>query len=349
MDKLKKICGKIFTVTNFLIVVVVVFAIFIVSIKINHNKRQEEYKEIIENGKDYIKEDTNNSDNNNVSDDNTSRYYSDTMRDIRTLNGTPETLGDKKKETCLSKAFDEGQINKTNVIGVMIGVDIDGKGIERYYFTDSDIIEKVLTRLESMKLTKMIDAGRTFGYGVEPDFDIQVCRADSEYAFRIYGESTNYNNYYMTEVDEVFNVGYYTAKDKLNNSYIETFGSRYQLLYDTEILSFINELIQDNVQVIDMETLLDICTADELDLGKLFGYKHTPPTYTVDLVWKSGSSLIYEFPIDGTEYRLLILREAFTGNGLPETDVQRLELYNGEGEYIDILTATEEEVRAFTK
>ncbi len=45
----------------------------------------------------------------------------------------------------------------------------------------------------------------------------------------------------------------------------------------------------------------------------------------------------------------MILREAFTGNGLPEIDVQRLELYNGEGEYIDILTAGEEEVRAFAK
>ncbi len=130
----------------------------------------------------------------------------------------------------------------------------------------------------------MADPGREMGYKVEPDWDIQICRSDSEYAFRIYGESTNYDGYYMTEVDEVFNVGYYTAKDEINNSYTDTFGSRYQLVYDTEILSFINELIEDSVQTIDMETVLDICTADELDLGKLFGYKHTPPTYTVDLV-----------------------------------------------------------------
>ena len=350
MKRLRVICGKIFNVKSFLIIMIIVFAVGMVTIKVNHDKRQKAYKDKIEKEMEYIKENDSATDS-NVSDnaDNESRYDSSEMKDIRTLNGTPGLLMDNNKVTGIKKALDEGGISIDNVKGIMIGADIDGSGIERYYFTDKELIEKVISRIEKMELTKMSDEGSAFGYHVEPDWDIQICRADSEYAFRIYGESTNYDGYYLTEVDEVFNVGYYTAKDDINNSYIDTFGSRYQLVYDTEIVSFINGLIQDNIKTIDMETALDICTAQELDLGRLFGYKHTPPTYTVDLVWQSGRSLIFEFPIEGTDYHLLILREAFSGNGLPETDVQRLELYNGDDEYIDVLTATEGEIREFAK
>ena len=119
------------------------------------------------------------------------------------------------------------------------------------------------------------------------------------------------------------------------------------MLFDVDMVDFLYDIIKENVNEIDIDTMLELCTEDELNLAKLFSYKHTPPTYTVDLVYNTGRSLIYEFPISGTEYYLLVLREAFSGNGLPETDVQRLEIYNKDGEFIDLLTATNEGIRRF--
>jgi len=339
---MKKIINKICSVRVFVLLLCIVFAVSMIKMKNIRDEREDLNREMLKKAGEYnISEE-----DNLISKDD--RYTGSNIREYRTLPSSPELCADMDYKVGVSEVMKELNVTLDNIEGVMIGADADGSGIERYYFTDREIIKKVVDKLEKMELTKMTNMG-VDEYSVEEDWDIQICFSDSEYALRVYGEPTNDKRCYRTVVDEVYKVGYYTDKNNIDDDYADIFGSSKQLLFDSDIKEFLDEIIQDNIGVMDMEKALDLCTAEELDLGILFGYKHNPPIYTVDLGFYKCSAYIYVFPIEDTDYSILMLRECSSHNGKPNTKIWRFELHNGEGEYVDMLTATEEEIRNFVK
>ena len=185
---MKKVCDKIFVLRNFMILLCIVFAVCMIWIKVSHDKRQGEIKGKIESGLEQAKL---NQANMKESEDVLSDRYNDfDYKEFRTLPSTPELCSDMECNVSISEVLEAQGVTSDKIEGIVIGVDKDGNGIERYYFTDKEIIEKVIEKLKYTELTKMTNTG-VDDCRVEPDWDIQLCYADSEYALRIKGEPTN--------------------------------------------------------------------------------------------------------------------------------------------------------------
>lgn len=346
MKKIKKILDMVFSVKMLLAIMCIVFTVCMILVKVKQEKRNNENENKLKQAEKYTSINKDDEEVKKDEDEIEDRYGNANVKEFRTLPSSAELCADMNYKVSVGNAMNELSVSIDNIEGVMIGADANGEGIERYYFTEREIIEKVIEKLENTELTKMINMG-VDEYRVEEDWDIQLCYKDSEYALRIYGEPTNENSCYRTVIDEVYKEGYYTQRNELDDDLAYLFGSSKQLLFNSDIKDFLNEIIQERVEAINMSTALELCTAEELDLGTLFSFKHKPPIYTVDLGIHKCLAYIYVFPIEESEYRILMLRERSTGNGKPSTKIWRFELHNGKGEYIDMLTSTEEEIREF--
>ncbi len=342
-----KFLNKVFSVRSFLIIVSVVFVVGILCIKINQDKRQQAQVDRIENSLQYKKDNNEKSENNGNTDANP-RYNSTRIKDKLTLDMAPEAYCDMESDVDVSKALKYGGINVESVKGIMIGADIDGEGIERYYFTDKEVIEKVINKLKDMKLTRVVNTNMG-GYEIEKDWDIQLCSAESEYALRISGEPTDDDRCYRTCVQEVFNVGYFADKDSQTfvNPYKNIMGGEFQFLFDSDIEDFLAEIIESNVEEMNKDTVINLCATKKVDLGTVFGYKHTPPIYVSSTTEPGCRALEFKFPIKDTEYYILLQKQTFVYNFKPAYAIEKLELYRNEQEYIDLLISNKEEVQEF--
>ena len=307
MEKIRKIADKVFTVRNFLILMCVVSLICVCAIKKVADKREK---------------------------------ASERVR----LNPSVENMADMDKVENISKALKVMDITDDSVEGVMLGVDVDGAGCKRYYFTDKDIIENVIKKLDNTKLTKM----EFINWDEEATsklWEIQMCPSEGAAALDIFGKKTasTGDECYRTEVWRTYKEAYYSYIDPNNEDIWKIFGSQKQLLFDSDIAEFIADIIEENITEIDMESVIDICTGDEVDLGRLFGFWHTAPEDAGEMLL----NYVFEFPIKGTDSYVLIEKETHTENNLPCSAIIRLELYNSSGECLDMLKADEEDVRAF--
>ena len=342
--KLIKI-SKFFCAKNFMILAFAVFLCVMVCITMDKYKRKKEYSNIVALNGEYIE----GMDYENFTAEEETRYNTNRIKEYRKLNSAPENCADLEDKTKLSEVLAGADVSMDNIEGIMIGADIDGKGIERYYITDTAIIEKVLKKVQDMELIRMTNTGEE-SYEVEPDWDVQICRKNSEYSFRIYGEPTNESEYYRTRVQESFETGYYTEKDWVieGNAYVDTFGSDKQLLFNSDIEDFLEKIIKDNITELSMETLDDIVLKEEIDMGEIFGYKHTAPLYVSSIEVPGLRAFQFEFPIKDTDCYVILQKQTFTDTYEPAYKMEVLELHRENNDkYIDLLTATKEDILAF--
>lgn len=347
MFKYNKTVENILSVRFFLLLMMIVSFVSVTLISVNSGIKQKEKEKLISKNIEDAKEKKDNNEK-GISEDNLgndSEYY----KEYRMLPSVLGLCSDMNCTTNVSNALSKAQINDSDKLeGIVLGADIDGKGIERYYFEDKEIIEVVLDKINQMEFIKMTNIGED-KYMVEPDWDIQLYRVDSEYALRLYGEPTNENNCFRTKVDEVFEDGYHTEKDIVDDDYCSVFGSSKQLLFDEDIVDFISSIIENNIDEISVDTVIETCIGDEVDLGEIFKYKHCAPLYTTDLTYGEMLATVFKFPIAETKCYLLIQKEFYTKNNKPANEIERIELYNEEGKYIDILNVTENDIRKFVE
>lgn len=315
MEKVRRILEKIFNVRNFLIVAFLIALVCVIYIKIKGSQLQK------------------------IGDDRLKDFSMDSYKDDGTVS--------------VSKALKECDIDGENIGGVVIGVDNDGEGIVRYYITDKTIINKVYDKLSEMKLSGMSDSADEFVES-EEDWDIQLYPTDMSFAFRIYGQVTKEDGCYRTAVMATDKSAYYVKSQYIHQDLWEVFGSEYQLYFNTDIISFIDSLIDENIDKISLDDVVKLYDGESVDYATLFGYEHgctkigeyAPyaeiPDFTVD-------SNIFEFPIEGTECYVQL--ELYYDSSEFEEKIKLLgfKVCNSSGETINLLETTEDEITEFCK
>ena len=250
----------------------------------------------------------------------------------------------------LGKALEYCELKTYDIDAIAVGVDLDGKCVRRYYIKDRMVVSKIVEKLDSMEVYEMIDTAEDF-VSQDVSWDIFVYPQESKYALRFYGQDTKEDGCCQTTVTATNKKSYLLSLDDLTDELTTVFGSSSQLMYNTDVISFIEDIIKEYITKISVDRIKVICQQEEINYESLFVYEHTPGEVgSTEVVNGLGNAtMIYQFPLQDNEGYLLLEKEAFIGNGVPRINLLRLELYNAEGEMLDLLQADVEEIVPFVE
>lgn len=316
MEKTKRILEKIFNIRNFLLLVFGVAAVCMIIIKQKSDAIQK------------------------MSDNRIVEFSMDSY-----------VIGES---VSVSNALKESDITGDNVDAIVIGSSSDGGDIIRYYVTDKEIIDEVYKKLFTMEVFQMNDPADDF-VETEEVWDIHLYPTDCKYAFRIYGQATDDKNYYRTVIETVDRKAYFSKSKYWHQDLWSVFGSEYQLVYKSNINEFIGDIIKEYERNISEDEVVNLYTEEMIDYGTLFSYAHgeceegEAPIYE-DYPEFTLPTNIFKFPIEGTKtYVYLEVQYANSINNESKIKVIDLSLYNEVGEYINLMIASENDIRAFCK
>lgn len=247
-------------------------------------------------------------------------------------------------EVKFTKVLSRCDVEEEDLEGIVLGVDSDGSGIVRYYIDDKEIINKVMDKLKEITVIGMTDPADEF-VEREEDWDIHLYPSNQYFAVRIYGKSTPDTDCYRTSVNAVEKSGFYAKSKWYHNDLWKMFKSETQLVYTKDMEDFIKEILDKYVVEITLDEVISGCSGEKPDMASVFRYKHSSENGDGKLT--RSATRVYKFPIKNVNGYFLMEKVEATADGYPKSDILRMEMYNDEGQALNIFEANEEEIRKF--
>ncbi len=230
---------------------------------------------------------------------------------------------------------------------VVIGIDIDGEGINKYYIDDSTLVKQVINIFSDVTFC---GANRSIGEKKDSvKWTVQFLKGNEKYSLFFVGYDIGYDNIELGDVDSK-----YADDDKgANISFpaIHKEGVYFDILYDEKMYDKLLEIYNENIGEITVDILKKLKEEESVNLTDYFRYIHTR-TWAgqfFDENNKMRTSHIFKFSIKDSECYVEV--EKFSENSSDERynclDIRRVELFNKAGESIDLFECTDEEFDRF--
>lgn len=234
---------------------------------------------------------------------------------------------------------------------VVLGIDVDGKGLSKYYIDDMKVVEKIVDVLDNTSFYG-ISSG-AWEQRNDEKWTVQLIQGKDMYSLEFEGYDMDYENVEISKVDTCY-VDDDSAKH-ISFPSVRKDGGWYNVLYGEGVYDKLLVLYNENIGEITKEQLKEIKTKQSTELTDYFRYIHhkISSQTVVDEKGDSKSSVTYKFPIKDCECYMEVEKYNVHGSVLSNTaqyqclDIRRIEIFNVSGASIDLLECKDNELDSF--
>ena len=249
-------------------------------------------------------------------------------------------------------ATDAGRVSwtKDGITAITFGIRQSDAGMSYYYIDNAEAVDKIVDRLMKLSMCKMQSGVDSFSVGLERKWAVQMF-AGSWYTLILSAETTESENCDVINVDIALRNNMRVGAN-LDTWVTDTWETDSFLLFDEQMQEFLEEIYDEYVDNITLDTLESWKKLDKVELENVFCHRHSvgKETKLKDENSQSVPVYIYDFPIDGTDCYVCVVKKRDVDTTVvnrSDVDIAYIRICNSEGEQIDFYDSSIEDIQEF--
>lgn len=261
----------------------------------------------------------------------------------------PMKVYETAKKVSYYECLECAELKSEEIIAVVLGVDINEEGLTYYYIDDKKVVKKIIDMFSNVEYNVANDS--LTQKELDKVWTVQLIFDGNEHSMQICGFEEGYDDIEVSQF-RLCNADYVsTLPDESSDVY--SFAGRLQIIYEENIGEKITSTYEENVEKICKENIKDLVNSKELKTTDFLRYIHSKGKAHNfrDETDNIRVTIIYKLPVENSECYVEMEKynEGSLGDAPANHTVVRAEIFNANGESLNLLECNEEDVEKFIK